>query len=190
MRAEGLRLVAGLGNPGARYEDTRHNIGFRALDAWAGVDGWQCDDGAAWKWHGPPDGRVLCLKPQEFMNVSGPPVARFARRWGIDSTRVLVLHDELDLPAARVKLKKRGGTAGHRGLASLVDSLGTSHFPRLRLGIGRPAPGQAVVDFVLEAFSGAEQPVVSELIANGVAGIELWLASGTDSAMNQLNSGL
>ena len=181
-------MVVGLGNPGRRYAQTRHNIGFQVLDAWAGQDGWRLDDGAAWRWHGPADRRVLCLKPQEFMNVSGPPVSRFARRWSIDASRILVLHDELDLPPGRLKLKRQGGTAGHRGLGSLVAELGTSAFPRLRLGIGRPADGQSVVDFVLERFLAGEEAVVSTLCAQGAAGIDLWLELGTDPAMNRLNA--
>lgn len=134
-----------------------------------------------------PDGALLCVEPRDFMNRSGPPVQALAAACGIEPAAILVVHDDLDLDFGRIKLKRDGGTAGHRGLASLVAALGTDAFPRLRLGIGRPPEGGAVIDFVLEPFTAAQGADLDALIDESRAAIGTWLEAGTESAMNLVN---
>lgn len=133
------------------------------------------------------DVSLLCAEPQEFMNRSGPPVQALAAAFGIETAAILVVHDDLDLEFGRLKLKRDGGTAGHRGLESLLAALDTDAFPRLRLGIGRPPQGGAVIDFVLEPFAVAEGADLDTLIDESTAAIGTWLDAGTESAMNLVN---
>ena len=153
------KAVVGLGNPGSRYARTRHNAGFMVVDRLARAHGVALADGrhqSLWAELRLGDDNVVLVQPQTFMNRSGLAVAGFAAELGLAAADVLVVHDELDLPLARTKLKRGGGTAGHRGLESIVEHLGTREFPRLRVGIGRPAGEREVVDFVLEPFAEAE----------------------------------
>jgi len=151
-------LVAGLGNPGSRYQWTRHNAGFMVLDrlsAMAGIPitkksfSGSCGEG---HWHG---NRIILLKPQTFMNLSGRSVAEAFRFHKLDLADLIVVHDDLDVPFGRIKMKSGGGYGGHNGLKSLAECLGTGDFLRLRIGIGRPVHGDAV-DYVLSPFAGNE----------------------------------
>jgi len=131
---------------------------------------------------------VVLLEPQTFMNRSGIAVAGFVADLALEVADVLVVHDELDLPFARTKLKRGGGTAGHRGLESIVEHLGSREFSRLRVGIGRPALGQEVVDFVLQPFSAAEGESLDGALDAAVAGVEAWCTLGIDAAMGRVNA--
>lgn len=186
-----MQLVVGLGNPGARYQATRHNIGFVVLDRLAerhgGVwreqfDGRSCDlrVGAH---------RVLLLQPQTFMNRSGTSVRNAASFFKIPPEEVIVVHDEVDLPLADVRLKVGGGEAGHNGLRSVSQHLGTQGYARLRCGVGRPAPefSGEVADYVLQAFAPAEAAAVDTLVSDAVRALELALELGLQPAMNQVN---
>jgi len=184
------KAVIGLGNPGARYERTRHNAGFFVVDLLAeraGVVVAQRRHDALWAEIRVADSPLLLVKPQAFMNRSGLAVAAFAAERGLEPTDVLVVHDDLDLPLARIKLKRGGGTAGHRGLESIVEQLGTRDFPRLRIGIGRPPIGQEVVDFVLCPFPESELVSLKSALAASVSGVEAWCAVGIEAAMNVVN---
>lgn len=159
-------LLAGLGNPGFRYEKTRHNIGFRFLDATAADAGFppfsyerkflgfisRRDDA---------DRRALLLKPDTYMNLSGNSVQAVARYFGIAPEEIVVIHDDLDIPFGTVKIKTTGGAAGHKGLDSIIASLGTPQFARIRLGIGRPPDGMEGKDYVLTPFSVAEEETIT-----------------------------
>ncbi len=148
-------VVAGLGNPGAQYQDSRHNIGFDLVDEFARHCG-----GVLWKakWQGL--GCSVCrqrlklffLKPQTFMNRSGESVARYCRFFALPPEKLLVIHDDLDMPVARIKLVRGGGNGGHNGIRSLVSSLGTNEFFRLKIGIGRPGQGDVHADFPVERY--------------------------------------
>jgi PTH1 family peptidyl-tRNA hydrolase len=186
-----MQLVVGLGNPGARYQATRHNIGFVVLDRLAerhgGVwreqfDGRSCDlrVGAH---------RVLLLQPLTFMNRSGTSVRKAASFFKIPPEEVIVVHDEVDLPLADVRLKVGGGEAGHNGLRSVSQHLGTQGYARLRCGVGRPAPefSGEVADYVLQAFAPAEAAAVDTLVSDAVRALELALELGLQPAMNQVN---
>ncbi len=155
-------LLAGLGNPGFRYEKTRHNIGFRFLDAVATDAGFPLFSyerkflGFLSR-HDESDRRILLLKPDTYMNLSGNSVQAVVRYFGIAPEEVVVIHDDLDIPFGTVKIKTTGGAAGHKGIESVIAALGTSQFTRLRLGIGRPPDGMEGKDYVLAPFSAAEE---------------------------------
>ena len=180
------RAVVGLGNPGSRYAETRHNAGFLLVDLLARRHGTPLSERrhqAAWAEIELAGERTVLIEPLAYMNRSGPPVAAFAAEFGIAPESILVAHDELDLPCARVRMKRGGGTAGHRGLESLVEALGTRDFPRLRIGIGRPAGEVPVVDFVLAPFSAEERLALDAALDEALRGIEAWIRDGIEAAM-------
>ena len=188
-------LIVGLGNPGSKYELTRHNAGFLALDYFAdqhgfslGSEKWQgvyCRDHLAVV-------RILLVKPQTYMNKSGECVARFADFYKIQPANILVVHDDLDLPPGRIKVVSRGGAGGHNGIRSIISHLGTPDFARLKLGIGRPErneQGQGVpVDrYVLAGFSDAQFALFNERLPSVKEAIELFIEQGIDTCMNRIN---
>ena len=161
-----IRMVAGLGNPGGEYENTRHNAGFKAIDELArqaGVTYWKNQLGAevaTIQVHDPEaeGGRreVLLVKPQSFMNTSGGPISKLCAQNKITVEELLVIHDELDIPEGDVRVKVGGGHAGHNGLRSIIDKLGSRDFSRIRVGIGDPPGRMAVADFVLKQLRARE----------------------------------
>lgn len=191
MSAE-LMLVVGLGNPGPRYAETRHNVGFRVVERW--VD---AQRGGPWreKFFGrlaplSLAGRsAVALLPQTFMNESGRSVQPAAAFYKVAPADVLVVHDELDLPFGELRLKQGGGDAGHRGLRSVTRDLGSPDYLRLRLGIGRPPPDFRgdVADFVLQAFAPHEQAALEEVLARSVEAISLLSNRDVPAAMNAIN---
>jgi peptidyl-tRNA hydrolase, PTH1 family len=191
-------IVAGLGNPGARYADTRHNFGFLAVDRLLGVLGAKrpCPEfpagGDCLAWDCPLCGASsphwLVLKPLTFMNLSGTAVTRLCRRFQIGPEQLLVLHDEMDLPLGRMKLKFGGGDAGHNGLKSLADELGTRDFHRLRLGVGRPEQRMDPADYVLSAFTPAEAQLLAPVLDLAVKGVRAFARKGFAAAAQMLNT--
>jgi peptidyl-tRNA hydrolase, PTH1 family len=189
-------LIAGLGNPGPTYENTRHNVGFQVVDAIARSQGLSPDQnkwdafycrGTFW------GGRVFLVKPQTFMNLSGKAVARFADFFKISPSRILVIHDDLDMHSGRVKLVATGGAGGHNGIRSLIQCLGTKDFFRLKYGIGRPGqngihPDIPVERFVLTSFAAAEQTLLDERMGVLAEGVQTFVTSGAQQAMNILNA--
>ncbi|MFO0663124.1 MAG: aminoacyl-tRNA hydrolase [Polyangiaceae bacterium] len=186
-------LIVGLGNPGKKYEKTRHNVGFIVVDAlreaW-GLPAWS-DKFSGLFTRGSAKGEsVLLLKPQTFMNVSGDsvqPAAAFAK---VSVENILVIHDEIDMPFETLKLKSGGGHAGHNGLRSMVDRLGSPHFQRLRFGVGRPGPDFKgdVADFVLGNFPGEQAAKLPDLLMKSQRAIELVLENGIGPAMNAFHA--
>ncbi|PCC74560.1 peptidyl-tRNA hydrolase, PTH1 family [Nannocystis exedens] len=184
-------LLVGLGNPGARYARTRHNIGFMAVDAW-------CDKATSspsWseKWKaqvatlGTGSSRVVALKPQTFMNRSGQSVVPAAQFLRVPPAQILVVHDEVDFQLGRLAVKKGGGHGGHNGLRDILQLLGSGDFLRIRLGIGRPVHGE-VADHVLSDFRPDEGPVVDDLLERAVAAITCVTRDGVVTAMNKFNT--
>lgn len=169
-------LVVGLGNPGPKYEATRHNVGQMALDVLAARIGGSFSHHKAGarvlEGRAVPGGtKYILAKPNSFMNVSGGPVANLAKFYGIAPDRVIVLHDELDIPFNSLKLKTGGGHGGHNGLRDIAKALSTPDFLRVRIGVGRPPGRQDAADFVLSPFAKAEQAdlaVTLELAADAV----------------------
>lgn len=186
----GPKLIVGLGNPGSRYQWTRHNAGFMVLDRLSHTSAIPvsrksfsalCGEGV---WH---DSRILLLKPQTFMNLSGRSVAEAARFHKLSPRDIIVLHDDLDIPFGRVKIKIGGGHGGHNGLRSLILELGSGEFTRIRIGIGRPACGE-VVDYVLHPFDSTELDALPAILDGGVDMLAVLLSDGQKRAMNEFNN--
>lgn len=191
-------IVVGLGNPGDRYQSTRHNVGFAVVELLA--ERWgrpvfrEKFSGLLAQTEAPTavsggDGKVYLLKPLTFMNLSGQSVAPAARFFKQTASDVLVVHDELDLPFGRLQLKEGGGAGGHNGLKSVTEHLGTPNYRRLRVGIGRPPANfrYDVADFVLERWSPSEAEALPEVLVRAASAVEMLLESGLSSAMNQVN---
>lgn len=183
-------LIAGLGNPGGDYRNTRHNAGFMVVDRLSEAyqipldqKRFTCRFGI-----GTVTGRkVVLAKPQAFMNRSGPPVLRFISYYGISGRDILIIHDDIDLAFGRIKINEKGGHGGHNGVKSLVDALGNGDFPRLRIGIGRPARGGDVVRHVLEPFSGLEEAQLDGILDRAAEAAVTILREGAKFGMNRFN---
>ena len=182
-------LVVGLGNPGENYRFTRHNVGFRVVEALVlkhEVD--LKEKGGAIYGSFDLGGReVVLFFPQTFMNESGRAVAPFARYRNIPPERVLVVSDDLDLPPGRLRLKPSGGSGGHHGLDSVIAHLGSSDFPRLRLGVGKPPTAEQGAKHVLAGFPPQEKELIDRAIERARDGVELFILQGPEAAMNELN---
>ena len=184
-----MRLLVGLGNPGAKYERTRHNLGFRVAQLAAEKLGMALDQT---RWNAVlGTGRVrgeqiAIMLPQTFMNVSGESVGHAARFWKVDPGELVVAHDDLDLTLARIQVKVGGGDGGHNGLKSLRQHLGPD-FVRVRFGIGRPPQGWDPADFVLARFAEEEEKIVEELLPVAAEAAAMALLEGTAAAMNRFN---
>ena len=188
-----MRLIAGLGNPGPRYQATRHNLGFRVIDELArqcGVPASAFKD----RFHGEIASarlggeELLLLRPQTFMNESGRSVEAACTFYKIKPSELIVAHDELDVPFPEVRLKQGGGDGGNRGVRSVTASLGPDYV-RIRLGIGRPPPDFRgdVADFVLQAFPSAELAAVDQMVARATEAVSLVTSLGLEKAMNRIN---
>lgn len=185
-----LYLIVGLGNPGPRYEKTRHNIGFRAVERLAQKHGLTFSkiEQRAQVTSGTILGRrVILAKPQTFMNLSGDSVAPLARFYKIEPDHILVVHDDLDLPLGTLRLRETGSSGGQNGLKHILQRLGTQDIPRVRLGIGRPPGRMDPVDYVLTPFKGDDEILAAEVLDRAAAAIETWLTEGIELAMSRHN---
>lgn len=184
-----IKLIVGLGNPGARYARSRHNVGFLVVEQFARAH----DLKFARKRFNAEiaegnigDARVLIAKPQTFMNLSGEAVGKLFAFYKIAPRDLLVVYDDLDLPLGKLRLRPKGSAGGHHGMESILARIGTSDFPRLRIGIGRPNP-DADIDHVLGTFDHAERQLMDETFARAVEAIQVWVRDGIDAAMNRFN---
>lgn len=194
-----IRMVAGLGNPGDEYENTRHNAGFKAIDELArqaGVTYWKNQLGAevaTIQVHDPEaeGGRreVVLVKPQSYMNASGGPISKLCAQYKIHAEELLVIHDELDIPEGDVRVKVGGGHAGHNGLRSIIDKMGSRDFSRIRTGIGNPPGRMAVADFVLKQFRPKELEDFENTCARAADAAGLALTQGVVYARDHVNGG-
>lgn len=189
---DGWYLIAGLGNPGVAYARTRHNAGFMAVDElakkWSST--WKMEDhfNARISMVAPEGLRCILCQPYTFMNRSGEAVARIVAYYQIALDRLLVIVDDADLPLGELRMRPKGGTGGHHGLESIEKHLGTSEYPRLRLGIGRyPDPKREITDYVLGVISPDEMPVFEQMISRAAEAAACWLKDGIVKAMNQFN---
>ncbi len=183
-------LIIGLGNPGEDYEASRHNIGFLVVDELAHRFGGQVRGRAAKSLTGlvRVDGReVILAKPQTFMNVSGSAAKALRAKYGVPLERTLVIHDEIDLPFGRLRIRKEGSSAGHHGVDSLIEALGTKAFVRFRVGVGRPV-GDGI-DYVLAPFTGAEREALPAVIGRAADAVTMALQHDVDRAMTEFNKG-
>jgi len=191
-----IKLIVGLGNPGKKYETTRHNAGFWLVERLAALHRLTLRKEP--RFHAlvgrldTASGHAWLLLPRTWMNESGSAVGAMAQFHRIAADEILVAHDELDLPPGGVKMKRGGGHAGHNGLRDIIENLGTPDFWRLRIGIGHPrdvaASEQEVVDFVLHAPRKEEQALIDTVIDRGVAAFELILADNMAAAMHKLHT--
>lgn len=185
-----MKLVVGLGNPGAKYAATRHNVGFMVVDrlaerAGVAVTKKQCSALTA---IATIAGEKVCLaKPQTYMNLSGDAVGCLLRYYKLTPLDLLVVYDERDLPLGKIRLREKGSAGGHRGMESIIGVMGSSDFPRLRIGIGRPRE-MGAVEHVLGAFSSEERAVAVEAICRATEAVEMALREGLDAAMNRYNA--
>lgn len=190
MPDEVRQLVVGLGNPGARYEATRHNAGFLVLDALAERVGGRFKahkanaDVLEGRLAGLP---VVLVKPRSFMNESGGPVVGVARFFKIDPEAITVVHDELDLPFGSLRLKRGGGDGGHNGLRSTTSAVSSKEYARVRFGIGRPPGRQDPADYVLREFAGAERKDLGYFLDRAADAVETLLRDGLEAAQNEFN---
>ena len=186
-----IKLIVGLGNPGDRYQKTRHNAGFWLLDQLVASEGGRLAEDK--KFQGEYGKITLAqlhlLKPLTFMNASGRAVSALAKFYNLVPEEILVVHDELDLPEGAVKLKYSGGHGGHNGLRDIIAALGSKDFYRLRLGINHPGDRNQVVDYVLHPPGKMEQEKIDDAIARGLAILPLLVHDGAEKAMHRLHSG-
>ncbi|MBP7829949.1 MAG: aminoacyl-tRNA hydrolase [Kiritimatiellae bacterium] len=187
-----MKIVVGLGNPGRKYAHTRHNVGFDVLDELAAGAGTRFRK----KWLLPLQSaeiamgreRVLLVKPMTFMNRSGAALRPLVRKHGLAAEDVVVVLDDLDLEAGRLRIRKRGGAGGHKGLQSVLATLGTENFPRVRLGIGPRPVGEDLTGYVLARFGAAERDPVAKAVRQAGEAVRRLVESGVEQAMNQFNS--
>lgn len=183
-------VVIGLGNPGAEYEGTRHNVGFRLVDRLAERFG------GRWTFPEPEYALsrarirgedVLLVKPQTYMNLSGDALRLLRQAHPVEQRRMLVVCDDIALPAGQIRLRKKGSDGGQKGLRSIIDALGSGAFARLRLGVGAPPDEVGASDYVLEAFGPEEAEVADRMVVQGTRCVETWIEHGPDTAMNRFN---
>jgi len=183
-------LIVGLGNPGPEYEISRHNVGAQVIDLW-------CKDLGL-----PPGSRrfraktirsefrgktIILLCPLTFMNLSGESVRACAGYYGLETSRILVVHDDLDIPLGRVKVTRDSGAGGHKGVSSIIRHLGSTGFCRVKVGIGRPRYGEAIEAYVLAPFYADEKRLAQQAIRVAVNACERFVLEGVESAMNHIN---
>jgi len=188
-------LLVGLGNPGPKYAQNRHNIGFMVIEEIATrnrSDGWRSKFGGEITSADVAGAKAVLLKPQEYMNVSGQAVQRSAAFYQVEPKQVIVVHDEIDLPLGTLRVKVGGGHGGHNGLRSIIQELGSQEFLRVRVGVGRPGPagkGSNVAGFVLDDFAKSERTEVEILVKEAADAFEEIIKKGPVAAMNKFNSG-
>lgn len=183
-------LVVGLGNPGPRYAATRHNVGQLVLDELASRRGerfalHKMNARVAETWLHPGGAKLILAKPNSFMNVSGGPVAGLATYYRIAPERVVVVHDEIDIPFDTVRIKTGGGHGGHNGVRDVAKALGTPEFSRVRVGIGRPPGRQDPADWVLDAFGAGERSALPSLVGEAADAVELLVGEGLLAAQQR-----
>ena len=186
-----MKLIVGLGNPGQEYRDTRHNVGFKVVDELArrhDVQSWNEKFGGLEAKARCSDVVVILAKPLSFMNLSGQAVQSFSAFYKIETPEILVIVDDVELPLGRLRARPGGGAGGHNGLKSVINSMGTQEFPRLRVGVGRGDAGKNLSNFVLGRFSDEEREIISAAVSRAADATEVFIAEGIGPAMNMFNA--
>lgn len=185
-------LIVGLGNPEPKYDNTRHNIGFNAVDELARI--WQLElkenkrfQGSFAEGVAPGGKKIRLLKPLTYMNRSGQSVRAVTDWYKLKPQSVLVIYDDMDLPVGRLRIRFTGSAGGHNGMKSIISHLGSKDFPRLRIGIGKSGGGKQTVGYVLGKFAPAEYQLIEEVLYISVKAIELSLKEGIEQSMNRYN---
>lgn len=186
-----MKLVTGLGNPGRKYEGTRHNLGFEVIQRLAArfaapsprvkfeAELTEIDVGGE---------RVLLLAPQTYMNLSGRSVRQTLDFFKLSPADLLVISDDLNLPCGQIRLRGSGTAGGQKGLQNIIDQVGTNQFARLRIGIDRPPGGRDATDYVLQRFSQSERERIASAVDKSADGVEVWVREGLNPAMNRVNA--
>lgn len=185
-----MKIIFGIGNPGVEYKNTRHNLGFRLVDHFATqfpCNTWKSQCRALVTATRIDQEDVLLVKPLTYVNLCGEAAKGIIAKYNVSAESMLVIVDDVSLPLGQLRLRLQGSSGGHRGLASLIQCLATSVFPRIRLGIDKEFAGD-LASFVLSRFSREEEPVVSEMLQLAQEATLLWLREGIDAAMNRYNS--
>ncbi len=193
-----MKLIVGLGNPGRGYASNRHNIGFMCLGHFARTQGIRFDKKQAGARTGGGEiagTRVVLAKPQTYMNLSGESVSRLVRKFGVGPDDLVVIHDDLDLSVGKIRIRQDGGSGGHKGIESIVSSLGSEDFLRLRVGIGRPTVTEGstqlseadIIDYVLSDFLPDQRVVMVTVIPRVSEALHCLLSEGLTAAMNRYN---
>lgn len=184
-----MKAVIGLGNPGLKYSQTKHNVGFMLLDLIVKEKGYDYRNDFRGKVaEGRANGnRQFFLKPYTYMNLSGQAVSQLVGYYKIPPQDILVIQDDMDLPLGKIRLRAKGSAGGHNGLKSIISELGTQDFWRLKIGVGRPKENYDVVNHVLSSFSKAEEKILAEVLGNAYNTVLLWLEGRSTEAMNLYN---
>ncbi|MCX6038283.1 MAG: aminoacyl-tRNA hydrolase [Chloroflexi bacterium] len=183
-------LIVGLGNPGREYRETRHNVGFMLLDRLTvklNARFTRLQSKALVASANYQERKIILAKPQTFMNLSGQSVQGLMHFYKLPLENLLIAHDDLDLPVGTIRIRPDGGSAGQKGMTSILERFGTDEFPRLRLGIGRPPGQMQAPDYVLQDFSNADLTFISETLNRAVEAVLTWVTEGLDAAMNKYN---
>ncbi|HEX4915657.1 MAG TPA: aminoacyl-tRNA hydrolase [Vicinamibacterales bacterium] len=186
-----MKLIVGLGNPGPEYRDTRHNVGFKVVDELArrhGVSSWNEKFGGLEARIRIADVPAILSKPLSFMNLSGSAVQQFSAFYKVESPEILVIVDDVELPLGRLRARGEGGAGGHNGLKSVISSLGTEKFARLRVGVGRGNAGSNLSNFVLGRFTADEQEIITAAVLRAADATEVFIERGIGPAMNMFNA--
>jgi PTH1 family peptidyl-tRNA hydrolase len=190
MPEDSIKLIVGLGNPGAAYRFTRHNVGFMVTDQLAQRHRISFDNRKFKSVFGlgsMGDCRVILAKPMTFMNLSGPSVRDLARFFKLDKKHLLVIHDDIDLVFGKIKIKQKGGDGGHKGVMSLIEAFGSGAFVRIRVGIGRPDTREEVEGYVLNRFDAQQSAQLDRVIIMAQEAVETMLLKGLREAMNRFH---
>jgi PTH1 family peptidyl-tRNA hydrolase len=184
-------LIVGLGNPGIKYTDTRHNLGCKAVDLFCNELHLHLSDqrfqalSTATIYHGKT---VVVACPQTYMNRSGAAVRYLVEHYGFELVNVLVVHDDIDLDVGRIKIVRTGGAGGHLGVESIISHLGTNRFNRIKIGIGRPLVGESIEEFVLNPLYSEQRITMEEVLGEVTKAIQMYILDGVEVAMNRYNS--
>lgn len=185
-----MYIIAGLGNPGSKYENTRHNVGFQVIDILADRMGILVEE----KKHKALCGRgalmgqkVILLKPQTFMNLSGESIRVAADFYKVEPEDILVVYDDVSLEPGQLRIRAKGSAGGHNGMKNIIAHLGTQEFPRVKVGIGEKPKGMDLADYVLSRFSKGEQELMAQAFKEAAEAVTMILGQGMDTAMNHFN---
>ena len=185
-----MKIIAGLGNPGLQYAKTKHNVGFMLLDALAqhlGASPWKEAFTSLISEVRIVGEKIFLVKPQTYMNESGSAIGPMLAYYKVGLEDLVVVHDDMDIPAGMIRIRKKGGSGGHNGIKSIIAHVGGEKFPRIRIGIGRPMPGWSVIDHVLAPFSSEDIPRIHTAIEMLLPAVSTIVTDGVDLAMNRYN---
>lgn len=185
-----MYIIAGLGNPGRQYDHTRHNVGFDVIDILADRMGIHVEEKklkGLWGKGMLAGEKVILLKPQTFMNLSGESIRAAADFYKVPADQILVIHDDIDLEPGQLRIRGKGSAGGHNGLKNIIAHLGTQEFPRIKVGVGAKPRGMDLADYVLGHFSKEESVQMEQAFSDAADAAELFLAEGIEKAMNRFN---